>query len=163
MRRLLAMVVLCAGIIAPASAQQPASPEALRAAQDLASILTVDSMKRMTDIMTSQMWPQVEAQFAGKVDSATLGELRGEFERSLTTFTGEVMKDAPSIYARYFSAAELREMVAFYKSPTGVKALHVMPQVMSDVMNQMAPRMQVFQQDLRDRIAAIMLKHGYKN
>ena len=163
MRRLLAMLVLCAGLVAPAPAQEPASPEALRAAQDLASILTVDSMKRMTDIMTSQMWPQVEAQFAGKVDSATLGELRTEFERSLTAFTGEVMKDAPSIYARYFTAAELREMVAFYKSPTGVKALHTMPQVMSDVMNQMAPRMQVFQQDLRDRIAAIMQKHGYKN
>lgn len=163
MLRLLAMVMLCAGLVAPASAQQPASPETLRAAQDLASILTVDSMKRMTDIMTSQMWPQVEAQFAGKVDSATLGELRAEFERSLAALTGEVMKDAPAVYARYFTAAELDDMVAFYKSPTGVKALHMMPQVMSDVMNQMMPRMQTFQQDLHDRIAAIMLKHGYKN
>ena len=52
------------------------SPETLRAAQELASIVTVDTMKQMTDIMTSQMWPQVEAQFDGKVDGATLAELR---------------------------------------------------------------------------------------
>ena len=120
-------------------------------------------MKRMTDIMTSQMWPQVEAQFAGNVDGATLAELRVEFENSLTAFTGEVMKDAPAVYARYFTAAELRDMVAFYRSPTGLKALQTMPQVMGDVMNQMVPRMQVFQEDLKSRIAAIMQKHGYKN
>jgi hypothetical protein len=163
MRRVLAILLLCFFIARPAPAQDQPSAETLRAAQDLASILTLDSMKRMTEIMTSQMWPQVEAQFNGKVDGATLAELRVEFEKSLNAFTAEVMKDAPTIYARHFSAQELHEMVAFYKSPTGIKALHEMPQVMGDVMNQMVPRMQVFQTDLKSRIAAIMQKHGYKN
>jgi uncharacterized protein len=163
MRRALAMLLFCVFVAPPAPAQDPPSAETLRAAQDLASILTVDSMKRMTEIMTSQMWPQVEAQFNGKVDGATLAELRAEFENSLNAFTGEVMKDAPAIYARHFSAQELHEMVAFYRSPTGIKALHEMPQVMGDVMSQMVPRMQVFQADLKSRIAAIMQKHGYKN
>jgi hypothetical protein len=163
MRRVLAILLFCVFIAAPVPAQDQPSADTLRAAQDLASILTSDSMKRMTEIMTSQMWPQVESQFNGKVDGATLAELLAEFEKSLTAFTGEVMKDATAIYARYFSAQELHEMVAFYKSPTGLKALHEMPQVMGDVMNQMVPRMQVFQADLKSRIAAVMQKQGYKN
>jgi hypothetical protein len=54
-------------------------------------------------------------------------------------------------------------MIAFYKSPTGAKALRTMPKVMTDVSTEMQPHMQAFQQDLNTRIAAVMQKHGYKN
>ena len=54
-------------------------------------------------------------------------------------------------------------MVAFYKSPTGVKALREMPKVMADVGAQMAPRMQACKGDLNARMRAILEKHGYKN
>ncbi len=95
--------------------------------------------------------------------AATLAEVRTEFERTLTSFTGEMMKDAPAIYAQHFGVDELRDMIAFYKIPTGVKALRVMPKIMADVTTQMVPRMQTFQRDLNARVEAVMQKHGYKN
>ena len=144
MKRLAAMIVLAACLALPARAQDAGSPEALAAARELAAIVTGDTMGQIASAMTAQIWPTIERQFGGKVDAATLTEMRGEFERTVTSFTGDVMKNAPAVYARHFSAKELREMVAFYKSPTGTKALHEMPKVMADVGTQLAPRMQAF-------------------
>lgn len=159
MKRLVATVLVAGALAAPARAQDA---EALRAAQELAAIMTGNTIEQMSRALTAQIWPSVEGQFKGKVDAETLAELRTEFERTLAAFTGEVMKDAPVVYARNFTAQELRDMLAFYKSPTGAKALRVMPKVMTDVSTQMAPHMQVFQRDLNMRIEAVMLKHGYK-
>jgi hypothetical protein len=163
MKRLLGIALLFGCLTLPVRAQDAPASETLRAAQDLAAIMSGDTIQQMSGAVTAQMWPNIESQLGAKVDAATLAELRTEFERTLASYTGELMKDAPAIYAKYFSVQELRDMVAFYKSPTGVKALHVMPKVMADVTTQMIPRMQAFQHDLNARIMAVMQKHGYKN
>jgi uncharacterized protein len=162
MTRLLGLLLLALSLALPARAQEP-SAETLAAARDLSAIMTGDTITQMTAAMANQIWPTIEQQLGAKVDAATLAEIRTEFEGSLKAFTGEVMKDAPDVYARHFSAQELRDMVAFYKSPTGLKALHEMPKVMADVGGRMAPRMQALQTDLDQRMAAILQKHGYKN
>jgi hypothetical protein len=163
MKRLLALALLFGCLASPLRAQEAATSETLKAARDLAAIMSGGTMQQMTGAMTAQMWPAIEKHLGGKVDAATLAELRTEFERTLSSFTVESMKDAPEIYAKYFSVQELRDMLAFYKSPTGVKALHVMPQVMADVTARMFPRLESFQRDLNARMIAIMQRHGYKN
>jgi hypothetical protein len=162
-KRLLAIALLCAGLTLPARAQDAPSAEALRAAQDLAAVMTADTIQQMSAAMIGQMWPSIESQLGGKVDAATLAEMRSEFVGIATSFTGDMMKEAPAVYARNFSVQELRDLLAFYKSPAGAKALHIMPKVMADIATQMAPRMQGFQRDLVARMQTIMEKHGYKN
>ena len=125
MKRLLLAAAFAASLCLPVHAQDAGSPEALQAAQELSALITGDTVQQMASGMISQMWPHIEAQFAGKVDPATVADMRTEFEHTLTSYTNEMMKDAPTIYARYFTAGELREMIAFYKSPTGMKALHM--------------------------------------
>jgi hypothetical protein len=161
MKRVWVLLLLCAS--AAAQAQDAGSPEAMRAAQDLAAIVTGDTIDQMSRSMTAQMWPRIESQFGGKVDSATLGELRGEFQTALTSFTTDTMKDAPAIYAKYFSVAELRDLLAFYKTPTGAKALKTMPLVTADITGHMMPHLQPFQADLVGRLQAVMQRHGYKD
>jgi hypothetical protein len=160
---LVAIVLLCGGLGLPARAEDAVSPEALRTAQELAAVMNTDTVEQTSTALATQIWPRIEAEFGGKVDSATLGEMRSVFEGSLTRFTHEMMLDTPAIYARYFSVQELRDMIAFYKSPTGAKSLQMMPKVIADVSSRMAPRMQLFQQDLVSKIQAVMQKHGYKN
>ena len=162
MTRLLGLLLLALSVALPARAQEP-SPETMTAARDLSAIMTGDTITQLTAAMANQIWPTIEQQLSAKVDAATLAEIRTEFEGSLKAFTAEVMKDAPDVYAHHFSAQELRDMVAFYKSPTGSKALHEMPKVMADVGGRMAPRMQTLQTDLDQRMRAILQKHGYKN
>jgi len=162
MKRLIAMAIVGACLALPARAQNAPSPDTLRAAQDLAGIMTGDTIAQMSRALTAQIWPNIEAQFKSKVDAATLADLKTVFEQSLANFTGEVMKGAPSIYARNFTTQELRDMIAFYKTPTGLKALQVMPKVMADVSAQLAPHIEAFRSDLNTRIEAVMTKHGYK-
>jgi uncharacterized protein len=163
MKRLLATVLLCGCLASPAWAQDAGSAEAMRAAQELAAIITGDTISQMSKSVTAQLWPRIEEQFAGKVDAATLAELRTEFENALSSFTTDMMKDAPAIYARHFNVQELRDLLAFYKSPIGKKALQTMPLVMADVTGLMMPRMDAFQRDLGARVQAVMQRHGYKN
>ncbi len=160
--RLLGAVLLAGCLVLPVRAQDSGSPEALAAARELSAIMTGDTMTQIAAALTAQIWPSIERAFGSKVDAATMAEMRGEFEQTVTAFTADVMKDAPQVYARHFSAQEIKDMVAFYKSPTGMKALHEMPKVMADVGTQMAPRMQAFEGDLNARVRAVLQKHGYK-
>ena len=165
MNRLLTCVLLVAALTAPARAQSPPSPapaaEAMAAARDLAALMNGDTVGQMSAALTAQIWPNIERQLGPKVDAATLAELRVEFEHALSSFTGEVMRDSPAVYARHFTAEELRAMLAFYKSPVGQKALDTMPTVMTELGQQMAPRMQAFQADLHAKMEATLKKHGY--
>jgi hypothetical protein len=162
MKRLLGMVLLAACLALPAKAQEPGSPEALRAAQNLAAVMTGDSVQQMSSALINQMWPGLENQLQGKVDAATLADMRSELERLLAKFVGEAMKDAPAIYARHFTVTEMGDLVAFYQTPTGVKALRELPKVTAESYALVAPRMAPFQQEVAASIEAIMQKHGYK-
>ncbi len=164
MKRLVVLAVICGSLaFAAARAEDAPSPEALKAAQELAQIVSADTVNQMSAAMTAQIWPNIESSLATKIDAATLAELRTEFEKSVAAFANETMHSSPAVYARTFTAQELRDILAFYKTPTGTKALHTMPKVIGEVMAEMAPRMQTFQQDLNTRMIAILEKHGYKN
>lgn len=164
MKRLIVMTLVCGCLAGPAArAEDAPSPDVLQAAGDVAAMMSGDAIAQMSAAMTAQIWPNIENSLTAKVDAATLAELRGELEHSVAAFANETMQHAPAVYARNFTAPELREIVAFYRTPTGTKALHVMPKVMGEVMAEMAPRVQAFQQNLNTKLVAILRKHGYKN
>jgi hypothetical protein len=146
----------------PVSAQEPGSPEALRAATDLFAILSKDMISQMVQQMTAQIWPQIEAESKSKVDEATLFELRSEFERVLLKFVTEEMRTAPPIYARYFSVQELRDIAAFYKSPTGARTLQFMPMAMGEMTALMVKNLPDFMREMDVSLEYVLRKHGYK-
>lgn len=172
MKRLLGFVLLAASLVLagslalslalPARAQDAPSAETLRAAQDLAAIMTGGTVEQMTSALTEQIWPNVERQMGTKVDAGTLLDMRSEVQRLLAKFVNESLKDAPAVYARHFTAAELRELVAFYKTPTGAKTLHELPKVTAESYGLVLPRLGPFQQELSASLQAVMTKHGYK-
>jgi uncharacterized protein len=144
----------------PASAQTTGSPQAVQAATELASIMSKDLLAQMTNQMTAKVWPQIEAKARGNADAATLTELRGEFERVVVNFVTESLKDMPVIYARYFTVDELHDMAAFYRTPTGQKALQRMPKVLGETYGLLLPRLPSLQQELQQVTVKIMTKHG---
>jgi hypothetical protein len=158
--RVVAVALVIAG--AQARADDSPSPEGMQAAQELFAILSGDMMKQLTGQVTDALWPQVEAQaHADKIDDATLGEMRQAFDRIQIAFVDEAMKDAPPIYARHFTVSELHELAAFYRSPTGAKALHVLPQVMGEFTTTLVPHLQTVQQETAEAFNKILKAHGY--
>jgi uncharacterized protein len=163
MKRLFALTLVFSWLVAPgARAEDAPSPEVLRAAENLAAVITGDTISQMSSALVAQMWGGIEARLRDKVDAATLTEMRGEMERMLTKFVTDVMKGAPGIYARHFTVAEMGDLIAFYKTPTGAKALREMPKVAADTYALMAPRLPAFQQEVGATIEAVLKKHGYQ-
>ena len=150
MTRVLAMLLLGLCLAVPARAQDAPSPEALRAAQNLAALVGGDTTQQMSGALVAQMWGGLEAQ------------LRGELERLLTKFVGESLKEAPAIYARHFTVSEMNDLMAFYRTPTGAKALRELPKVTAETLALVVPRMASFQQEVAASVQAILQKHGYK-
>lgn len=163
MKRLIGSVLLCVCLTLPARAQDAPSPDTLKAAQELAAIMTGDTVQQMTRGLVAQIWPGIEGQLGSKVDAATLADIRGEIERLLAKFVSDALKDTPAIYARHFTAAELRDMVAFYKTPTGAKTLQELPKVTAESYGLVVPRLAAFQQEITTSMQAVMKKHGYKD
>jgi hypothetical protein len=147
--RILQTLVLAAalsvGLTPPARAQTDPSPQALEAARALTSVVSVSMMSELTANMNNQVWPGLEAAIRSRIPAVSptaLAELRREFERQQVGVIFETMNDAAVIYARHFTVQEMREMTAFYQTPTGRKALTVMPRLMTEFVTAMAPRLQ---------------------
>jgi hypothetical protein len=138
--------------------------QALPKAKELVSLVSGGMISDLTTNLTAQVWPSMEATLRAqnpKLDAATLAELRGEFERLVVNGISESMNDAPAIYARYFTAQEMRDMIAFYNTPTGSKALKLMPQTTAGIMAAIAPRMQGLQERVNIAFLNILQRRGF--
>ena len=80
---------------------------------------------------------------------------------NVIAFVTDAMKEAPPIYARHFTVAELHELTAFYRTPTGAKALHEIPQVMGEMTALLVPRLQEVQRQTSEAFGKILREHGY--
>lgn len=63
------------------------------------------------------------------------------------------------IYDKFFTDEELKDLVAFYKSPTGQKAIGVMPQLMQDAMQRSSQALNVKVMKLASDVLAEEREH----
>jgi uncharacterized protein len=160
--RIVAVAVFLAGAGHDARADETPSPEALAAAQELFTIVSPDLTAQLTNQMANAFWPVVEQKArAEHIDDATIAELHREFERIQLSFVNDTMKEAPAIYARHFTVGELHELTAFYRTPTGAKALHEIPLVMGEFMTRLTPHLKEVQRQMADAFSKILRDHGY--
>jgi hypothetical protein len=140
-----------------------ADDASLAAANELLKVMSPQLIDQLVTQSTASVWPGVARDLSQKkVDAATQAEIRAEFERITRKYVAEEMKDVPNIYAKYFSAAELRQLTAFYQTPAGGKALQVMPNVMGDTMSLMGAKTASMQQEMKTSIEYVLRKHNYQ-
>jgi uncharacterized protein len=163
-----ALAIVCAATPAAAQNSAPAtapsaSPQAQLAARELVGLVSSSILSEFTNKLTAEVWPGIEAELHGQnpnVDSATLAALRAEFERLIVDNMAAVIVDMPTVYERYFTADELRDLVAFYRTPLGAKVLRTLPQATTDMFALMAPRMQGLQERVHLSFLNILQKRG---
>lgn len=73
----------------------------------------------------------------------------------------ELMNDIAWVYAARFSEAELKEIVTFYRTPTGRKVIDLEPQVFEDAMNGLKGWQEKFAEEVIARFRADMKKRGH--
>lgn len=147
---------LCVGLSGPAHA---ADAETTSAAEAL-----IDSMD-MPNLLGKSMESALDAQMGQFSQMGIPPAGVAELKTAMLSFMKEVMQweelrpEFVRIYSESFTAAELRELTAFYRTPTGKKAITLIPDLMSKGMIVGQQRVQARAAELQQRITPIIQKH----
>jgi len=152
----LTMVLLAAG---PASAQAP-TPDTLAAARELVVVMrTAESFKAVMPIIVKnlkpaivQNRPQVERDYDAIIPLML---------ESMNARVSEIIDQIAALYARTFTAEELREVTAFYRGPTGQKLVEKLPVITQESMLIGQRFGQAVAGELRGRIVDELRKRGH--
>jgi hypothetical protein len=125
-----AMAMLVAA--GPAGAQNP-SPEAMAAAKELVVVSrAADSFKAFLPLIAQQLKPAI---VQGRP------EVERDYDKVMPIMTEVALKQLDKltdeiavIYARTFSADEMRQVAAFYRTPVGQRFLDKVPDILQQSM-----------------------------
>ncbi|HEX8290084.1 MAG TPA: DUF2059 domain-containing protein [Pyrinomonadaceae bacterium] len=162
-------------MFASGSAQTVVTPEKQAAIKELVALQYGDNnMEDMMKAMIPQMQAQQDATMKASLDAQTgltaaekqaLAESIGaENKHSIKRLMDRMMQKinynelvneiAYSVYDKYFTLEEVKDLSAFYKSPTGQKFLKQMTPIMTDMMTMMhervMPKMMIVIKEMMD-------------
>lgn len=148
---LIASIALAQGAFAADQAPAPANAAAVRELLDAMNYRAMwkASMDQMSKTMPDMMRQQVEATI--KADNSlndaqrreALLKMEAELPKAAGVVSGvlsdpglmvEMEGEMIALYSRYFTAEELKQIAAYYRTPVGMKSMQLMPQVMSESM-----------------------------
>jgi uncharacterized protein len=142
-----------AGVLAADPSGIDASQRAL--AMELVRLVTPESSYRSgVHEMTAQMVPSLEAQ-ARATGTALPPDFRQRFDAVLLEVVpyDEQSSWAADVYARNFTASELKDLIAFYRTALGQKLATRLPTIMGEVGKRVS-------EILPQRLPAALKKHG---
>ncbi|QTL01883.1 DUF2059 domain-containing protein [Aquabacter sp. L1I39] len=150
-------------VTAPALAQQPAaapSPAALQTARDLVQANgeahAFDGVIQNLVDGAALGFVQTNPDLAPQLRDLAVA-LRPEFDKRQT----EIIDILATSYATRFTEAELKEALAFYKSPVGQKLVTDRPAIVQQAVQNMQAWGAKLNNEVMDRIRSEMKKKGY--
>jgi uncharacterized protein len=152
-------VTVCLLAAGPAGAQSP-SPDTLAAARELiVTMRAADYFKTIMPAIVQQLKPAiVQNRPQVERDYDAIMPLMLE---SMNARVSEIIEQVAALYARNFTAAELNEVVAFYRGPTGQKFIQKLPLITQESMVIGQRFGQSIATELRSRIVDELRKRGH--
>lgn len=152
-----AALVLLAGS-ALAQAQPTASHLALAR-----EVVATSGMGRSFDTITEPMLAQLQQM------NVTRPEIKKDLDQVVENLKPEMelqkqqmVTAAAKIYATVMTEAELKELATFFKSPIGKKYVETQPQILDDLVKEMATWSQTVSEYVMIRARAEMAKRGHQ-
>jgi len=93
--------------------------------------------------------------------SKELNDVATQLRAEYAARTNELFDIVAVLYAQQFTESELKELVAFYRSPLGAKVLAGEPVIIDQSLNRIQQWANKFSEDVIVRIRAEMKKKGY--
>jgi uncharacterized protein len=159
-RRLLVVVCLLL-LSAPIGRAQTPPPDAMAAARSLVATMKVaEQYKALMPMILlalkpalTQDRPEIERDY-----DALLPTIADTF----TPYYAEMVDGIATVYASNFTAAELGDIEAFYRQPTGQKLLEKMPAISQQVLAVGEVVGRKASEDLRQRLTEALRQKGHK-
>ena len=157
--RAVAFVFAIAMFTGLASAQEPA-PSALALAKEL---IVLKGSTQLWDAVVPGVIEQAKGVFMqtnpalGKELNDVAAQLRTEYAPRASQLVDQVAQ----LYAKTFTEQELKDALAFYKSPLGRKIVSEEPKVLDDGFRRIQEWTNKFSEEVMGRMRAEMKKKGY--
>ncbi len=125
------MVFLVAGVVAHAQDQSKQA-----AADELLNLLNVkETQKKAFEMYQQMIVAQIQQMNAGSKDPAAQAKVKTLLNKILNmvkdaTSWDKLKKDYIALYAQTYTEPELRDIIAFYKTPTGQTYVKKQPEVL---------------------------------
>jgi hypothetical protein len=144
---------------APAPANPP-SPAQLALARELIDLM---GLSKLADPIMPAFGNQIRQR------SVTRPELTKDLEQVLQSLGPELdqqkqllLETAPRLYASAFTEAELKEIIAFYKTPAGQKYFQATPTILDEVDAETRRWAERVSEYVMTRVRAEMAKRGHQ-
>jgi hypothetical protein len=156
---MLALGVALAVCVGAAEAQQP-SPTAVATAKEL---ITVKGATAIYDPVVVGVIEQAKRVFlqANPTLSKDLNDVALKLRAEYAPRSAEMINDVAKLYASRFTEQELKDALAFYKSPLGRKLVAEEPNVLDQSMKNAQTWADQLSQEVIGRIRAEMKKRGH--
>ncbi len=157
--RAAAFVFSIAMLTGLASAEEPA-PSALALAKEL---IVLKGSTQLWDAVVPGVIEQAKGVFMqtnpalGKALNDVAAQLRTEYAPRASQLVDQVAQ----LYAKTFTEQELKDALAFYKSPLGRKIVSEEPKVLDDGFRRIQEWTNKFSEEVMGRMRAEMKKKGY--
>ena len=146
--------------MAPAAAQQP-SPAALATAKEIVTVKGADALWRP---VVRGVVERAKGMFmqSNPMLGKDLNEVAAKLFTEYNPRTVELLNDAAKIYATRFTEQELKDLLAFYKSPLGKKMLTEDPAILDQNMKDAQAWADKLSNEIISRMRAEMRKRGHE-
>jgi hypothetical protein len=143
----------------PPPTLKPASPAAIAAAKELLAMKGANGV--YANIIPNVVQRSKDALIQSNLNyQKDLTEVAIIVVKTLAGREQEITENWAKIYANEFTEQDLKDLVAFYKSPLGQKLLATEPRAIQFSMSYMNQWAQVFAQTVNDQFRAEMKKRG---
>lgn len=170
-RRLAVLAGLLLGAIllplgAAAQAQNPPAAQPAFSANHLAlarEVILISGITRSFDAIIPAFGEQI------KKNAVTRPELSNDLDATLKSLEPEMqlqknrmVEIAAKLYAQRLSEAEMKEVVAFFRSPAGKRYVETQPQILDEMVGAMQDWTQEVSEYIMVRVRAEMGKRGHQ-
>jgi hypothetical protein len=155
-----ALALACVAWVAPAAAQQQPTPGAIATAKEL---LTVKGATNMFDPLIPGVIESAKNAFLPTNPGLfrELNEVAALLRTQFAARRNEIVDEIARLYAQRFTEAEMKEVIAFYKSPVGKKFVVDEPAVIDQGLARTQAWTNKLSDDVLSRFRAEMKKKGH--
>ena len=154
-----AVALIVAIFAGPAPAQQP-SPSAVALAKEL---IVLKGSTQLWDAVVPGVIEQAKAVFlqTNPALSRELNDVAGRLRSEFAPRASQLGDQVAQLYAETFTEQELKDALAFYKSPLGRKIVRDEPKILDDGLRRIQDWTNRFSEEVMNRMRTEMKKKGY--
>lgn len=155
---------LATGAWSQALDDSTSSRAALQAASELSELASKGMVDQLAEQVTQMVWPAFEAPLKqqGRISPMKLDTLKSQLVAIERRYLVDVMNVCPPIYAKHFTAGELRQLIAFYRSPLGQKSMRETPLILAESMPLIMAMLPKLQADIVDVFTKDLKRQGFE-